>query len=311
MKADRQQTEDRTAAEKGLIDYNVSPEVADKKAAGAGKIRRAEAENASYDLSPGQERYIGDKRIAKSGSPTAAEIVDKQIREGVRPPPGAKAAKVVDPKKRSDFDKMFDPKRFADENGRTDYARMGLHKGLAEAFFDRTEDVSGSFALAGEVIDRATAAAQAAAKDDPKKFKPALEAEIARLAKKAGVTMPRNVFDDQTAAAATDDAAGAQRRTEELRTRTREAERRVAESNRQMGLSNEELAAENRARRERVAETEGEANVARRRTPVESEAPSLSIEQINRMSATEARQAYRRYYADLTPEQRRALKRRM
>ncbi len=315
MKADRAQIDDQTAAQKSILDYQVSTDYSDARAAAAGKVKRAEGDNTIREVNPGNEVWRGGERLGTSAVPTPAQVVDKQVREGLRVPVGG-SRKAVDPQKRSDFDKMFDPKQFKDADGNVDYGRMSLHKGLAEAIFEQTHDPAGSFALAGDAISRATATATAAAKDDPTKFKPTLEAELARLAKKAGVAMPKSVFDavEASSAAATDD--GSARRAEELRTRTAEAQRRVDESNRQMRMTPAELRAELVATQERRAEVEGEPQV-RNRPPrtsspeQDAEIAGLTIDRIKRMTPAEAGATYRKYYTRLTLDQRRALTGRM
>jgi hypothetical protein len=316
MKADTAEINQRTAAEQSLIDYKLSPAVVDAEAGRAGKIKRAEGDNTMREVSPGTEVWRGGEKVGTSAVPTPAQVIDSQVRAGFRRPVGG--GRTPDPQKRSDFDKMFDPKRFSDESGAVDYGRMALHKGLAEKLFESSGDPSGAFALAGDAITRATATAQAAAKDDPAKFKPTFEAELKRLATKAGVTMPRSVFDEmEPATAAAADDGGAARRAEEMRIRTRDAERRTAENNRQMNLTPAERRAELVKEQEARAAVEGEANVARGRaqnqTPAarDPELEALTVERIKRMSPEAARAAYKRFYADLTLEQRRALNGRM
>lgn len=79
----------------------VTEGTAEAEAKAAGQKKRAESENSAYDLSPGQQRYIGREKLTENSRATSQEVQADLYREGLKRdgdadplsklPPGVKA----------------------------------------------------------------------------------------------------------------------------------------------------------------------------------------------------------------------------
>lgn len=165
VQADRQQTQDQLQAKKNLVDYENSPAVADATAARAGRVKRAESDNARYTLSPGQESYIGGGREASNERETEQEVKDRLIRDGLRlSGSGAKPPKTFGP---AELDKILKDDYFKDPStGAVNHQARGLAREMVSLSVAGGRDPYAARDKVLEAID----AAQSVAGGDAKKL---------------------------------------------------------------------------------------------------------------------------------------------